>query len=333
MGQAAEFTGAHEPAWTEHRLVKPPHRGVCGRDHVQFEVLAEEPVADVQQIAHLRPAVLVTRQEQVLRVFDNRQLGLGVVPPVLVQPEAHEIRGAEHLETGKRQVVEHKAVDEPGHQHLQIAGLAYPRRAEEDGDSAVAIGESCQPLLLPRPEVGSVMQRQFLGIRCGAGIDLHQFGLGAVRPEADEVEPRFRLLEWLHVPAEVGGHPRRRLRGGGKHGQVAALVQHEDALPQAQQQALNRRLVGLQADDLRPVEVLAVVVGQPPGVEWTLHLNPMVRPLPEVIEHRQVEEGGAGVGEDAPFEVSGGGYRPRLVIVQQFRAADEGVRRRFQFRE
>jgi len=73
-------------------------------------------------------------------------------------------------------------------------------------------------------------------------------------------------------------------------------------------------------------------MGQPPGVERPLHVNSVVRPLAQLVVHRQVEEGDFGLLEYAPFAVTGRGRRC-LVIVEQFRAADEGVRRRFQFRE
>jgi hypothetical protein len=71
--------------------------------------------------------------------LDNRQLRLAIVHPVLVEPEADELRVAEQAEAGKRQIVKHKLFDEPGHQHLQVACLSHTRRAKEDGDAAVTL--------------------------------------------------------------------------------------------------------------------------------------------------------------------------------------------------
>jgi hypothetical protein len=54
----------------------------------------------------------------------------------------------------------------------------------------------------------------------------------------------------------------------------------------------------------------------------------MVRPLPELVVQRQVEEGDIGLPEHSPFQVSGMSVS-RVIIIEHFGAAQKGVWRSF----
>src|SRR6266705_3385874 len=150
----------------------------------------------------------------------------------------------------------------------------------------------------------------------------------AIRSYADQMKSRFILLgEGRLVPSEFTGKLRRRLRRGRNHVEVGAIEEHKYALPQTQQQTLYRSFRPRVENDFRPVEMLAVVVGQSVGIDWPFDHDQMVRALPELIQQRLVEKAQVVWGEDAPVGVFSG------VIIQQFGAAEKGLRWKLHFRQ